>query len=61
MSTGACRMGVDASAPGSTVMVPATRTSRNRPNGSTTAAQNTAASIVDATITTGFGASPRSK
>ena len=52
-------VGAYATARGSTVMVPATRTSRNRPNGSTTAAQSTAASIVDATIAARSLAAPR--
>ena len=53
-------MGAYATARGSTVLVDATRTSRNRPNGSTTAAQSTVASIVDATIAAVSGAAPRS-
>ena len=55
----ACRMGADASVSGSTVMVPATRTSIYRTNGGTTAAQCTTASIVDATIAARSFAAPR--
>ena len=54
-------MGANATATGGTVMVPATRTSRNRPTGSTTAAQSTTAPFVDATIkNTRSSAAPRS-
>ena len=54
----ACRMGADATARGSMVMVPATRIS-NRRNGGTTAAQSKTAYIVDATIAARSFATPR--
>ena len=55
----ACRMDADASAGIGTIMVPATRTSRDGPTVGTTAAQSTTASIVDATIAARSIAAPR--